>query len=75
MDACDDLIVDARGLEPPEPMERVLDALTILQKGQRLRFRLHREPFPLYRILRQNGYGWEATRDPEGNYEVLIWEP
>ena len=75
MDALDDLIVDARGLDPPEPMERVLDALTVLKKGQRLRFRIHREPFPLYRILQQNGYGWEATCDPDGNFEVLIWEP
>jgi uncharacterized protein (DUF2249 family) len=75
MDPVDDLIVDARGLDPPEPMERILHALTILKQGQRLRFRIHREPFPLYRILQQNGYGWEATRDAEGGFEVLIWEP
>lgn len=75
MDALDDLIVDARGLDPPEPMERILDGLTILQQGQRLRFRIHREPFPLYRILQQNGYVWETTVDADGNFEVLIWEP
>ena len=75
MNALDDLIVDARGLDPPEPMERILDALTILRKGQRVRFRIHREPFPLYRILQQNGYEWETTFDAEQGYEVLITEP
>jgi uncharacterized protein (DUF2249 family) len=75
MDASDDLIVDARGLAPPGPMERVLDALTQLRAGQRLRLQIHREPFPLYRILDQNSYAWKTSRDPDGNFEVLIWEP
>ena len=75
MEAWDDLIVDARGLEPPEPMERILEALTILEKGQRVRFRIHREPFPLYRILHQNGYAWQTTCDADQSFEVLIWEP
>lgn len=75
MDALDDLVVDVRGLEPPEPMERVLDALTRLQRGQKLRLQIHREPFPLYRILDQNDYAWRTTRDAQGDFEVLIWEP
>jgi uncharacterized protein (DUF2249 family) len=75
MDAFDDLIIDARGLDPPEPMERILDALVVLKNGQRVRFRIHREPFPLYRILQQNGYAWQTTYDAEQGFELLIWEP
>ena len=75
MEALKDLIVDARGLDPPEPMERILDALAILKKGQRVRLRIHREPFPLYRILQENGYAWQTTRDAEQGFELLIWEP
>jgi uncharacterized protein (DUF2249 family) len=75
MDVFEDLIVDARGLDPPEPMERVLGALTILRKGQRLRFRIHREPFPLYRMLEQNGYGWKTNRTADDTFEVVIWDP
>lgn len=75
MEALNDLIVDARGLDPPEPMERILDALAILRKGQRVRLRIHREPFPLYRLLQQNGYAWQTTRDAERDFELLIWEP
>jgi uncharacterized protein (DUF2249 family) len=75
MDPADDLIVDARGLDPPEPLERILDALARLEKGQRVRLRIHREPFPLYRILQQNDYAWQTTSDAEQGFEVLIWEP
>ena len=75
MDALEDLVVDARGLEPPEPMERILEALTILKQGQRVRLRIHREPFPLYRVLQQNGYEWETTYDAEQGIEVVIAEP
>ncbi|MEO8170769.1 MAG: DUF2249 domain-containing protein, partial [Oxalobacteraceae bacterium] len=39
------------GLEPPEPMERVLDAISQMSPGQRLRMVIDREPRPLYRIL------------------------
>jgi uncharacterized protein (DUF2249 family) len=71
----DDLVVDARGLEPPQPMERILEALTILQGGQRLRFLMHREPFPLYRLLQRNGYQWRTERSSAGDFEIVIWEP
>lgn len=70
-----DLIVDVRGLDPPEPMERVLGALAELQREQRLLFRIHREPFPLYRILRNNGYQWQTRVLDDGTFEITIWEP
>ena len=75
MDTSDDLVVDVRGLDPPGPMERVLEALPQLRAGQRLCLRIHREPFPLYRILDQNSYAWKTIRNPDGSFEVLIWEP
>jgi uncharacterized protein (DUF2249 family) len=43
-----EIVVDGRGLEPPEPMERVLAALDGLQPGQWVRFLIHRQPYPLY---------------------------
>jgi len=64
--------LDVRALEPPEPLERVLDALADLPVGDRLRVRLRREPFPLYDLLRRMGYGWSGTA-AAGSFEVLIW--
>jgi uncharacterized protein (DUF2249 family) len=68
----DDIVLDVRGLQPPEPMERVLDALDLLAPGRRLRMLIDREPVPLYRILERNGYCYQASwRDP-GTLEVEI---
>lgn len=64
--------LDVRELEPPEPLERVLDALADLPAGDRLRVRLRREPFPLYDLLRRMGYAWSGT-PTAGAFEVLIW--
>lgn len=72
MNAPDDLRIDVCGLEPPEPLERVLDALTRLAPGQQLRVLIPRQPFPLYRILEQNGYLHETVARGDGLFEILI---
>jgi len=64
--------LDVSRLEPPEPLERVLDALFVLDPGDRLCVIHRREPFPLYDILRRLGHRWE-TQVEEGRYRILIW--
>ncbi|MFB9240575.1 DUF2249 domain-containing protein [Massilia antarctica] len=65
--------LDVRGLEPPEPMERVLEALDRLPDSDQLCMLIEREPRPLYRILAHNGYGYNTTILPDYLYEVRIW--
>ncbi|HEX7641585.1 MAG TPA: DUF2249 domain-containing protein [Burkholderiaceae bacterium] len=65
--------LDARGLEPPEPMERVLVALSQLKLGTTLSMLIDREPRPLFRILEKNGFDWEVKTGPEYSFEVRIW--
>lgn len=67
-----EVLVDGRWLEPPEPMERVLTALDLLRPGQGIRFLIHREPLPLYPILRDMGYRHVTHLMADGCYEVLI---
>jgi TusA-related sulfurtransferase len=67
-----DILVDARGLEPPEPLERVLQALELLRPGQGIRLLLHREPFPLYPLLAERGYRHDTTMETDGSYVILI---
>jgi uncharacterized protein (DUF2249 family) len=50
------VVIDARQMEPPEPFERVMEALGTLAPGDTIRMLSYREPTPLYRVLRQNGY-------------------
>jgi uncharacterized protein (DUF2249 family) len=68
------VVIDARDLEPPEPFERVMEALCELQPGGEILLILNREPFPLYRVLERNGYAWRTTPFPDGRFEILIRE-
>ena len=67
-----EILVDARGLEPPEPMERVMQTLALLRPGQSIRLLLHREPFPLYALLAERGYRHETRMEADGSYVILI---
>ena len=50
------VIVDARGLMPPEPLNLTLEALDVLPPDGEVILLLYREPTPLYDVLRRNGY-------------------
>ena len=65
--------LDVRDLEPPEPLQQALAALAALKPGEQLRMLHHREPFPLYAMLRERGFTHRTTQLAEDNYEVLIW--
>ncbi len=67
-----EILLDARGLEPPEPMEKVMQMLDLLRPGQTIRMLLHREPFPLYPILAGRGYNYATTMEADGSYVILI---
>jgi uncharacterized protein (DUF2249 family) len=68
----EDILLDVRGLMPPEPLERVLDALDLLGPGKRLRMLVDREPLPLYRILERNGFCYAGAMRDDGTFEVDI---
>ncbi|MDD5296654.1 MAG: DUF2249 domain-containing protein [Rhodocyclaceae bacterium] len=68
----DPIVVDARGLPPPEPMERTLSALDDLVEGQEVLLLLYREPFPLYGILQRNGYAHRVESTQDGTFQIYI---
>ncbi len=68
-----DRLVDARWLQPPEPMEITLAALETLESGERIRLLIHREPCLLFQILDEWGYDYRSHSDDDGTYEILIW--
>ncbi|OZA14726.1 MAG: hypothetical protein B7X94_00500 [Hydrogenophilales bacterium 17-62-8] len=67
-----EILLDARGLEPPEPMEKVMQTLALLRVGQSIRLLLHREPFPLYPLLAERGYRHVTRMEADGSYVILI---
>lgn len=68
----EEILIDARWLEPPEPLERVTAVLAGLARGQRVRLLLHREPFPLYELLRERGFVHQTQPQADGTYVILI---
>lgn len=57
--------VDNRGLEPPEPMVRILTALNELEPQGELVALMDREPLMLYPELERRGYTWEFGKDAD----------
>ena len=65
-------IIDGRDMQPPEPMERALEALDTLADGDELVLLLYCQPQPLFNVLRKNGYTWQETVQDDGTHEISI---
>ncbi|HRP23885.1 MAG TPA: DUF2249 domain-containing protein [Thauera sp.] len=67
--------VDARGLEPPEPFERAMEAIADLAPGGEFILLLDRMPQPLLRMLDRDGYRHDARFREDGAVEIRIGRP
>lgn len=65
-------IIDGRDLQPPEPLERALEALDTLPDGDELVLLLYCQPQPLFNILRANGFRWQEIVQEDGTHEIRI---
>jgi len=68
-----EVVVDARGLEPPQPMQRILEALATLPEGGTLRARTDRRPMLLYPKLEERGFRYETSEAGDDGYETRVW--
>ncbi|MFZ2542207.1 MAG: DUF2249 domain-containing protein [Gallionella sp.] len=64
--------LDVRGLPPPEPFEHIMRALSALPAGAYLHVHIDREPYPLYKVLRDSGYAWQTTALTDGSFSIRI---
>lgn len=71
-DESDDVHLDVRGLEPPEPMVRTLAALEALEPGRTLVQVNVRVPQFLLPILAERGFVWEVDEGPADRVLVRI---
>ncbi len=65
-------LLDARFLEPPEPFVQTMQMLEGLPDDETMTLLLYREPHPLFRVLRQNGYDYQSDLKPDGTFHVSI---
>lgn len=66
------LDVDARGLEPPQPMVKILEVLAAFSDNAVLRARTDRRPVHLYPILESRGFTGESEEQTDGSFITLI---
>ncbi len=64
--------LDARGLEPPQPMVKILEALTALPEGAALSAHTDRRPIHLYPLLEARGFAGESEGQSDGSYITHI---
>ncbi|WP_456432092.1 DUF2249 domain-containing protein [Nitratifractor sp.] len=66
------ILLDARGMEHPEPLERAIAALRTLD-GESYLYMLHRkEPIPLLALAREHGLNHLSRQDDRGRWHILI---
>jgi hypothetical protein len=66
-------LLDASGMEPPEPYLRALSILTGLQPGQYLRMTIGRIPYPLFDYCVQHALEYRVRLGKTAGYDIYIW--
>lgn len=66
-------VIDVRGLEPPLPMVRILEALDSLPPGQPLVVTHERRPMLLYPQLEERGFGHLTDELGPSEFRITIW--
>ncbi len=68
-----EISLDVRGMEPPEPIERVFETIDDFGADDRLRLIIDCHPVPLFRLLEKNGFTWRQDKGTDSIYEITIW--
>jgi hypothetical protein len=66
-----DVTIDNRGLQPPEPLVRILGALAACKDDDQLVALMDREPLLLYPELERRGWSW-AFGDAAEDYGFVL---
>lgn len=67
--------VDARGLEPPQPLVVILEALATLPENAELNALTDRRPLHLYPHIEDRGFVGETQKQADGSFVTHIRRP
>lgn len=67
------MILDNRGLEPPQPMMRTLQALETLSENETLTIINDRRPMFLFEQLDEQGYRYQTEQQEDGSFKIEIY--
>ena len=65
-------VIDGRDMQPPEPLEKTLEAIDQLGADDELLLMVYCHPVPLFNILRNNGFVWQEDVLQDGTHEIRI---
>lgn len=68
------VLIDARAMLPPEPLERAMAALDLLKRDDELTLILNQQPQPLLRILASSGFKWAEAEEATGGWRYRIYK-
>ncbi|MDE2059404.1 MAG: DUF2249 domain-containing protein [candidate division NC10 bacterium] len=68
------IVVDARGLEPPQPMAKILENLPRIAAGGQILAMTDRRPMLLYPKLEERGFAFSTEETTHGWFETRIWK-
>jgi len=66
------LTLDVRGLEPPQPLVAILEALASLPEGGQMLAQTDRRPLHLYPLLEQRGFTGQTEEQHDGSFITII---
>ena len=69
-----EILLDVSHLEPPEPLQKALEAIENLRQGEHLRMLHRRKPELLYPMLQKRGFSFHTFKGKQVAYEILIWK-
>lgn len=69
------VLLDNRGLQPPEPMLRILAALDSLESGGQIVAKMDRRPMFLFPELEERGCAYTCEPTLEGGFLLTIARP
>jgi uncharacterized protein (DUF2249 family) len=68
-----DVTLDVRGMDPPEPIVRVLETIADFKTGDRLKLVIDCMPRPLFQILDRDGFDHQVEPGVDSLYLITIW--
>ena len=67
-----DMTIDVRGLEPPQPLVKIVTLLENPDVTDTVIVRHDRDPLLLYPELEERGWTWEVLASPEGELHLRL---
>lgn len=70
----EDLCIDTRDMEPPQPLVMALESLKALSPGQRLKMHSSRRPMHLFDQLDERGFTYDCDEQTDHSFITTIWK-